>query len=149
MAVMENGISVLYGIYVLREQAHAYMDVISSKKAFISSALGLENYRLLTDRNTSRLMAIDDFFLYTVRASQLGPFDFSPLPENWSNTKTLADPSLVPPAEIILLSFERIVVEWCTFMLSSPEIDLFRSKFFLDIAKRSQMEISFILSCAD
>lgn len=147
---MKNGeisISVLYGVYVLREQAHAHLDILYSRKSLISEYLGPENFSSLVDRNTSRMSDIDSFFMDSVKNSDVGIFNFAPVRDCWSRTEDNGCLNPLPEAEILLLSFERTLIEWCTFVLSSPKIDFRQSKVFLNIARHAQMEIAFILSC--
>jgi len=142
---MEIKASVLYGIYVLRAQAYAHADVLKSQAASITEHLGWRNYEELVVRCELRLDKIDSFFLEAVRDSEVGRFDFSPVYGSWSEIGL--DEKLIagPVVEIFLLSFERTVVEWCTFLLSSAEMDLWESRVFLKIAKDAQADVAFIL----
>lgn len=134
MAIIPD-LSARYGIYVLREQAHACLDRLE----YLGRNGHRARYSLLDKQLRKRgnqTKKLDGYFREIVECSKEDRFHYGPIECNWSATKLPTD-SWRPVLEPVLLFYEHSVITWCGIVMERAELSERESQIFFCLASES------------
>ncbi|QLG46500.1 hypothetical protein [Costertonia aggregata] len=136
----------LYGVFVLREQLHTYLDILDKHRKPLDAHLGeTTTLRILTNKKVL-LERVEDKFMALSRMTISNAENFEPYESPWINSDGLPLSNSKRSILKVLVDFDKVVMVWCYFFITAEEIDADDAGFMLSLIQDTKFEIDNLIA---
>jgi len=140
----DTPIFVLFGIYYLREQLHAYIEVLESQTFHVARLLGGDSAKRLLVQKQNLLNGSSRFFSQLRYADIDDPDLFNPPEMVWISVTDIENCALQEELVLYLMKYDESLMKWCYWFLSEEDINLEISRYFYEVIKSCKEDVELL-----